>query len=58
MLCLRDLSAFICVNYECMMYVYLCLLAVQGAECEEELLKHVQMSVDVYVFVSVDGAGH
>ena len=40
MLCLRDLSAFICVNYECMMYVYLCLLTVQGTECEEELLKH------------------
>ena len=40
-----------------MMYVYLCLLTVQGAECEEELLRHVQMSVDVCVFVSVDGAG-
>ena len=40
-----------------MMYVYLCLLTVQGAECEEEVLRHVQMSVDVYVFVSVDGAG-
>ena len=40
-----------------MMYVCLCLLMVHGAECEEELLRHVQMSVDVCVFVSVDGAG-
>ena len=45
-------------TFRCLlMYMYLCLLMVQGTECEEELLKHVQMSVDVYVFVSVDGAG-